>query len=57
MKLIEALSTDGGHIAVGLFIFLVGVLMLSAQMDYGKEVIAGSLASLWTALKLTPPTK
>jgi hypothetical protein len=45
------LDTGGGHIAVSFLVFLVGVGLTVARMDVGKEVIVGSLASLWTSLR------
>jgi uncharacterized membrane protein len=45
------LDTGGGHIAVALFVFLVGVGLLLAHVDVGKEIVVGALASLWTSLR------
>jgi hypothetical protein len=51
MKL-ESLDTSSGHIACVLLIFLVGVLLYALRLDYGKEVMAGALGSLWTLLQV-----
>lgn len=45
------LDTGGGHVAVALFVFLVGVGLLLAHVDVGKEIVVGALASLWTSLR------
>ena len=53
MSLMKLFQQEGGHITVALFVFIVGVLLLfSPHADMGKEVIIGSLSSLWTILKI-----
>ncbi len=49
--MLDKLDTGGGHIAVALFVFLVGVAMVSCHVTDGKEVMVGALASMWTALR------
>ncbi len=49
---LDWLDTGAGHILVALFIFLVGVGMIVARIDLGKEVVIGALASLWTRLRM-----
>ncbi len=54
MRLSQFLDTQGGHLLVVLFVFLVGVGLVVARADLGKEVVVGSLASLWTLLQTQP---
>lgn len=49
----EALDTGGGHILVALFLVVLGVALLYTGRDYGKEVAAGALGSLWTAIRIS----
>jgi hypothetical protein len=37
---------------VGFAVFLVGVGLTIGRVDVGKEIIVGSLASLWTSLRM-----
>jgi len=57
---VDWLDSGGGHITVALFVFLVGVGLLLARIDVGKEIVVGALASLWTSLRNanreSPPT-
>lgn len=49
------ISSPGGYIVVCLFVFLVGVwISVLRSNDFGKEIVVGSLSSLWTAMRLTP---
>lgn len=48
---VDWLDTGGGHILVAFLVFLVGVGMLFARVDVGKEIVVGALASLWTSLR------
>jgi len=48
---VDWLDTGGGHIVVAFLVFLVGVALLLAHVDVGKEVMVGALASLWTSLR------
>ena len=45
---VDRLDTGGGHILVA---FLVGVGLLLARVDVGKDVVVGALASLWISLR------
>ena len=58
---VDWLDSGGGHITVALFVFLVGVGLLLARIDVGKEIVVGALASLWTSLRNanreSPPTQ
>jgi hypothetical protein len=51
MKL-EQVDSTPGHILCAMFIFLVGVALYASRLDYGKEIMAGALGSLWTLLQL-----
>lgn len=52
---IEALDTPGGHIAVGLLVLLLGLLMVVAGENYGREIAAAAMSwmvrSMWGAQK------
>ncbi len=48
---VDWLDTGGGHIVVAFLVFLVGVGLLLARVDVGKEIVVGALASLWTSLR------
>lgn len=48
---VDWLDTGGGHIVVAFLVFLVGVGLLAARVDVGKEIVVGALASLWTSLR------
>jgi hypothetical protein len=48
---VDWIDTGGGHILVALLVFLVGVGLLLARVDVGKEIVVGALASLWTSLR------
>jgi len=48
---VDWLDTGGGHILVAFLVFLVGVGLLLARVEGGKEVVVGALASLWTSLR------
>ena len=48
---VDWLDTGGGHILVAFLVFLVGVILLVAHVDVGKDVVVGALASLWTSLR------
>lgn len=42
---------EGGHLAVVLFVFAVGVGMTIGHVDGAKEVLVGALSSLYTLLR------
>lgn len=46
------IDTGGGHILVVLAIYISGVALYLGHVEYGKEVMAGALGSLWTLLQL-----
>ena len=48
---VDWLATEGGHIIVALFVFIVGVGLVIWKIDLGNEVAVGALASLWTAIR------
>jgi hypothetical protein len=48
---VDWLATEGGHIVVALFGFVVGVGMVLWKGELGKEVVGGARASLWTAIR------
>ena len=48
---VDWLDSGGGHMLVALFIFLVGVFVVTWNVDLGREIVIGALASLWTALR------
>jgi hypothetical protein len=49
------LDTPSGHLAIALFVFLVGIVLYVNRVEYGKEIAAGGLASLWTSLQQKKP--
>ncbi len=46
------LDSPSGHILCGLLIFAAGICLYLKGLDYGKEVMAGALGSLWTLLQV-----
>ena len=48
----KSLEGEGGHLAVVIFVFGVGVAMSIAGMAVAHDVVVGSLASLWTLLRI-----
>lgn len=48
---VDWLDSGGGHILTAFAVFLVGVGLLLAHVDVGKEIVVGALASLWTSLR------
>jgi hypothetical protein len=50
------LDSPAGHLFVVLVIFFTGIVLLVVfKQDYGKEVTAGALGSLWTLLRQQKP--
>lgn len=47
-----ALDSPSGHIVCVFVIFLFGVALYAMKLEYGKEIIAGALGSLWTLLQV-----
>ena len=52
MKNFETIDSAAGHIVCALLIFVVGAGLYATHYDYGKEVMAGALGSLWTLLQI-----
>lgn len=50
------IDSGGGHILVVLAVYLSGVALYLGHIEYGKEVMAGALGSLWTLLQLRKTT-
>lgn len=48
---VDWLDTGGGHILVAFLVFLVGVGLLLARVDAGKEIVVDALDSVWTSLR------
>lgn len=49
------LDSESGHILVTMAVFATGIYMLIVwKVDYGKEVSAAALGSLWTLLQSKP---
>lgn len=48
----NSVDSPSGHIACTFLIFVVGVGLYVSNHDYGKEIIAGALGSLWTLLQV-----
>ena len=46
------LDSPTGHLVCALLIFATGVLLYVNRFDYGKEIMAGALGSLWTLLQV-----
>ncbi|HLH04930.1 MAG TPA: hypothetical protein VKX25_19335 [Bryobacteraceae bacterium] len=46
------LDSPDGHIVCTLVVFAIGCALYAFHYDYGKEVMAGALGSLWTLLQL-----
>jgi hypothetical protein len=53
------LDSESGHILVTLAVFATGIYIFTAlKIEYGKEVSAAALGSLWTLLQTKPkPTQ
>jgi len=47
----NSLDSPGGHILITLMIFATGIVMYIKGIEYGKEISAGALGSLWTLLQ------
>ena len=47
----KVLEGEGGHLAITLLVFLIGVAMSIGHVAEGHEVIVGALASLYTLLR------
>ena len=45
------LDSPAGHILCVLLIYVTGVALYLRGLDYGKEIMAGALGSLWTLLQ------
>lgn len=54
---VDWIDSGGGHILVALFVFVIGVILVCFRVTEGKEVMVGSLASLWTVLRLNKREK
>jgi len=48
---VDWIDRGGGHILVAFLVFLVGMGLLLARVDAGKEIVVGALASMWTSLR------
>ena len=48
---VDWIDTGGGHILVAFLVFLVGVGLVLARADVGKDIVVGVLASMWTSLR------
>jgi hypothetical protein len=46
------LDSPDGHIACTLIVFAIGCVLYACHYEYGKEVMAGALGSLWTLLQV-----